>query len=155
MAFPARRPHPSNEEALSGALEACTHASTVFSSIASPKFLSSKSSSHTLESTHCRLYTPDPQPACRASEPLLEPCRWSTNVPHSSVHSFIHHSIRRHKTIACTCSVVSNSATPWTAAYQAPPSMGFSRQEYWSGVWLGGARHCSRVMVGESHLKTR
>ena len=27
-------------------------------------------------------------------------------------------------------------ATPWTAAYQAPPSMGFSRQEYWSGVPL-------------------
>ena len=25
-------------------------------------------------------------------------------------------------------------ATPWTAAYWAPPSMGFSRQEYWSGV---------------------
>ena len=24
--------------------------------------------------------------------------------------------------------------TPWTAAYQAPPSMGFSRQEYWSGM---------------------
>ena len=24
--------------------------------------------------------------------------------------------------------------TPWTAAYQAPPSMGFSRQEYWSGL---------------------
>ena len=28
------------------------------------------------------------------------------------------------------------SATPWIAAYQAPPSMGFSRQEYWSGVPL-------------------
>ena len=27
-------------------------------------------------------------------------------------------------------------ATPWTAAYQAPPSMGFSRQKYWSGVPL-------------------
>ena len=27
-------------------------------------------------------------------------------------------------------------ATPWTAAYQAPPSMGFSRQDYWSGVPL-------------------
>ena len=27
-----------------------------------------------------------------------------------------------------------HSVTPWTAAYQAPPSMGFSRQEYWSGV---------------------
>ena len=25
-------------------------------------------------------------------------------------------------------------ATPWTAAYQAPQSMGFSRQKYWSGV---------------------
>ena len=28
------------------------------------------------------------------------------------------------------------SAAPWTAAFQAPPSMGFSRQEYWSGVPL-------------------
>ena len=28
------------------------------------------------------------------------------------------------------------SVTPWTAAHQAPPSMGFSRQEYWSGVPL-------------------
>ena len=27
-------------------------------------------------------------------------------------------------------------ATPWTAAYQAPPSIGFSRQEFWSGVPL-------------------
>ena len=27
-------------------------------------------------------------------------------------------------------------ATTWAAAYQAPPSMGFSRQEYWSGVPL-------------------
>ena len=27
-------------------------------------------------------------------------------------------------------------ATSWTAAYQAPPSMGFFRQEYWSGVPL-------------------
>ena len=27
-------------------------------------------------------------------------------------------------------------ATPWTAAYQAPPSVGFSRQEYWSGLPL-------------------
>ena len=26
--------------------------------------------------------------------------------------------------------------TPWTAAHQAPPSMGLSRQEYWSGVPL-------------------
>ena len=31
---------------------------------------------------------------------------------------------------------VRHSETPWTAAYQAPPSMRFSRQEYWSGVPL-------------------
>ena len=33
-------------------------------------------------------------------------------------------------------------ATPWTAAYQAPPSMGFSRQEYWSGVPLPSPYAC-------------
>ena len=33
-------------------------------------------------------------------------------------------------------SLVRLLATPWTAAYQAPPSMGFSRQEYWSGLPL-------------------
>ena len=33
-------------------------------------------------------------------------------------------------------SLIQLSATPWTAAYQAPPSMGFSRQECWSGVPL-------------------
>ena len=32
-------------------------------------------------------------------------------------------------------------ATPWTAAYQAPPSMGYSRQEYWSGVPLPSPRY--------------
>ena len=31
-------------------------------------------------------------------------------------------------------------ATPWTAAYRAPPSMGFSKQEYWSGVPLPSLR---------------
>ena len=33
-------------------------------------------------------------------------------------------------------SVMSDSAIPWSVAYQAPPSMQFSRQEYWSGVPL-------------------
>ena len=33
-------------------------------------------------------------------------------------------------------------ATPWTAAYQAPPSMGFSRQEYSSGVPLPSPNSC-------------
>ena len=37
----------------------------------------------------------------------------------------------------CVCSAtsdLSNSATPWTVAHQAPLSMGFSRQEYWRGL---------------------
>ena len=44
-------------------------------------------------------------------------------------------------------------ATPWTAAHQAPPSMGFSRQEYWSGVPLPslslgiGISNCFRIFV--------
>ena len=51
-------------------------------------------------------------------------------------------------------------ATPWTAAYQAPPSMGFSRQEYWSGVPLpspatlggkkGSGKKKKKVGKGES-----
>ena len=47
--------------------------------------------------------------------------------------------VSRQQILASTqfsCSVVSDSATPWTAAYQAPPYMGFSRQEYWSEVPL-------------------
>ena len=36
------------------------------------------------------------------------------------------------KSLSCAQLLV----TPWTAAYQAPPSMGFSRQEYWSGLPL-------------------
>ena len=38
-------------------------------------------------------------------------------------------------------------ATPWTAAYQAPPSMGFSRQEYWSGVPLPSPLHCYTIAI--------
>ena len=38
--------------------------------------------------------------------------------------------IKKVKSLSC----VRLLATPWTAAYQAPPSMGFCRQEYWSGL---------------------
>ena len=49
--------------------------------------------------------------------------------------------------------------TPWTVAYQASPSMGFSRQEYWSGLTFpspgdlpnpgiepGGLLHCRQIL---------
>ena len=41
-------------------------------------------------------------------------------------------------------------ATPWTAAYQAPPSMGFSRQEYWSGLPLPSPK-----LIKHKSLQTR
>ena len=34
----------------------------------------------------------------------------------------------------CVCLVMSDSATSWTVACQAPLSMGFFRQQYWSGL---------------------
>ena len=47
-------------------------------------------------------------------------------------HTLVHLELR-----SCACSVISimsNSVMLWTVAHQAPLSMGFSRQEYWSGL---------------------
>ena len=38
-------------------------------------------------------------------------------------------------------SCVQLSVTPWTAAHQAPPSLGFSRQEHWSGLPFPSPMH--------------
>ena len=46
-------------------------------------------------------------------------------------------------------------ATPWTAAYQAPPSMGFSRQEYWSGVPLPSPIYISSLPLCPEFLTCR
>ena len=61
-ALAARLPHPSNQDFLSGALEVYVHTSTVFSSITSPKFLSSKHiflypREHLLQVLHARPVT--------------------------------------------------------------------------------------------------
>jgi len=44
-------------------------------------------------------------------------------------------------------------AIPWPAAYQAPPSMGFSRQEYWSGVPLPSPKWGGRSYKSICFLK--
>ena len=49
-------------------------------------------------------------------------------------------------------------ATPWTAAYQAPASMGFSRQEYWRGVPLSSPniqRRNYKIMLCEKKQKVK
>ena len=50
-------------------------------------------------------------------------------------------------------------ATPWTAAYQAPPSKGFARQEYWSGLPLSetlkdikGEIDSNTIIVGDLNI---
>ena len=49
---------------------------------------------------------------------------------------------------------MSDFVTPWTAAYQAPPSMGFSRQEYWSGLPLPSMReiNSNTIIVGDFNI---
>ena len=68
---------------------------------------------------------------------LFEP-KWSESVSHS---------------------VVSDSATPWTVAHQAPLSMRFPRQEYWSGLPFPspgdlpnpGLLHCRQILYHLSY----
>ena len=56
-------------------------------------------------------------------------------------------------------SLVRLFVTPWTTAYQAPPSTGFSRQEYWSGMpllspcnTLVGSEYCLLSLLGDSNF---
>ena len=44
--------------------------------------------------------------------------------------------------------------TPWTAAHQAPPPMGFSRQEYWSGVPLPSPNAHSSTIYNSQKMET-
>ena len=45
------------------------------------------------------------------------------------------------------------SATPWTVAHQAPPSMGFYRQEYWSGLPLPSPNFLTNFKITSCYLK--
>ena len=51
--------------------------------------------------------------------------------------------VKSESEVTQSCPTLSN---PGTAAYQAPPSMGFSRQEYWSGVPLKCARFTHKLI---------
>ena len=53
---------------------------------------------------------------------------------------------RKWKVKVKTLSRVRLLATPWTAAHQAPPSMGFSRQEYWSGLPLPSPKRAYKIL---------
>ena len=82
----------------------------------------------------------------------LQSCQTLCDPMDCSLPGFSVHGILQARTLECVAISFSNAwkwkvkvkslsrvqlfATPWTTAYQAPPSTGFSRQEYWSGVPL-------------------
>ena len=71
----------------------------------------------------------------------VRPHRWQpTRFPHPWDSPGKNTGVGCHFLLQCvkvkSLSRVRLLATSWTAAYQAPSSMGFSRQEYWSGVPL-------------------
>ena len=74
----------------------------------------------------------------------MRPCRWQpTRLPRPWDSLGKNTGVGCHFLLQCmkvknvkSLSRVRLLATPWTAAYQAPLAMGFSRQEYWSGVPL-------------------
>ena len=65
-------------------------------------------------------------------QPTRLPCPWDSPGKNTGVGC--HFLLQCMKVTVKLLSCVRLLATPWTAAYQTPPSMGFSRQEYWSGV---------------------
>ena len=65
-------------------------------------------------------------------QPIRLRCPWDFPGKNTGVGCHFLPQCLKVKSLSC----VQLLATPWTAAYQAPPSMGFSRQEYWSGVPL-------------------
>ena len=70
----------------------------------------------------------------RDSSPLGSPVPWILQAITLEWVAISFSSAWKWKVNVKSLSRVRLLATPWTAAYQAPPSMGFSRQEYWSGV---------------------
>ena len=67
-------------------------------------------------------------------QPTRLPCPWDS--PGRNTGMGRHFLLQCMKLKVKSLSRVGLLATPWTEACQAPPSMGFSRQEYWSGVPL-------------------
>ena len=59
--------------------------------------------------------------------------------------------VKSESDVAQSCPTV---ATPWTSAYQAPPSVGFSRQKYWSGVSMHPQREENRIKQTCSTVST-
>ena len=69
-------------------------------------------------------------------QPTRLPCPWILQARTLEWVAISFSNAGKWKVKVKSLSRIRRLATPWTAAYQAPLSMGFSRQEYWSGVPL-------------------
>ena len=69
-------------------------------------------------------------------KPTRLPCPWDSPGKNTGVGCHFLLQCMKVKVKVKSLSRVRLLATPWTAAYQAPLPMGFSRQEYWSGLPL-------------------
>ena len=77
-------------------------------------------------------------------QPSRLPCPWDSPDKNAGVGCHFLLQCMKVKTLSRVRLLV----TPWTAAYQDPPSMGFSRQEYWSGVPLPSpSSHCRQTLI--------
>ena len=90
---------------------------------------------------------------------LLRPWDFPGKNTEVGCHRLLHTSLTHLHLLHCFCQVNSLSrvqlfATPWTVAYQAPLSKGFSRQECWSGLPFpssGDLPHCRQTLYHLSH----
>ena len=110
--------------------------------------------------------SPHEETAAAAAAKSRQPCPTLCNPIHSSPPGFSVTGILQARTLEWVAISFSNACkwkvkvkslshvrllvTPWTAAYQAPPSMGFSRQEYWSGVPLSSLHDEISVLINWS-----
>ena len=70
------------------------------------------------------------------SQPIRLPCPWDSPGENTGVSCHFLLQCMKGKVKVKSLNRAQLLATPWTAAYQAPSSTGFSRQEYWSGLPL-------------------
>ena len=73
-------------------------------------------------------------------QPTRLPCPWDSPGKNTGVGCHFLLQCMKWKVKVKLLSRVWPSATPWTTVFQAPLSMGFSRQEYWSGLPLPSPR---------------
>ena len=75
-------------------------------------------------------------------QPTRLPRPWDSQGKNTGVGCHFLLQCMKVKSLSCVWLLV----TPWTSAYQAPPSMGFSRQKYWSGLSLPSPLYILRVL---------